>query len=96
MNTAAHTPGPWVIQDRHFVVAGAWPLGATICEVENNPADKISQANARLIAAAPDMLAVLKELWAQPRVVSQGERPSEDWLMRAHAAIAKAEAEARS
>jgi hypothetical protein len=55
-----HTPGPWAIglesdDDRFQVIAST---GEHICYVELDPVG----SNARLIAAAPDLLAALK--WA--------------------------------
>jgi hypothetical protein len=64
--SAAHTPGPWkvfpgstqVVRDQGDVV------GETICEAENCNAfvqnEARNQANARLIAAAPEMLEALR------------------------------------
>ena len=68
---SAHTPGPWFwsrgIDDWELVGAGAervlfcwsdktkWKCGLVVGE-------NIKQADARLIAAAPDMYAVLREL----------------------------------
>lgn len=72
MTREQHSPGPW----RQVSVAGGWdgvaPVGSKleICQlVENNP------ANARLIAAAPELLAAcqsaeraLVELWPSESV----------------------------
>ena len=52
MTNTQHTPGPWRIGDAGFTVFGPPKPGAlaeTIAPVK-------SRANARLIAAAPDML----------------------------------------
>jgi hypothetical protein len=57
--------------------------GFTVC----NPSP-MGEANARLIAAAPDLLASLKEL--MPLWSSGIDEP---WVQRARAAIAKAEGE---
>ena len=62
-----HTPGPWVIR-RGASVADSDGFGVAACggyyNSEIDPADllKIQAANARLIAAAPDMLAALDEI----------------------------------
>jgi len=56
--TSQHTPGPWRIGDAGFTVFGPPKPGAlpeTIAPVKN-------RANARLIAAAPDLLAALEAL----------------------------------
>lgn len=52
------TPGSWVFQDDEFIVAGAWPYGSTICTMD----EKNRKANARLIAAAPDMAEALEAI----------------------------------
>ena len=88
----SHTPGPWTVEQDNFgdgdgwqtvvqagkeLVAAVWPS----TEDDNNhdiPGE--GQANARLIAAAPDLLAALGL--------------AETWLMRgAHDPLLAAEAE---
>ena len=62
MNTQ-HTPGPWTVMPRmthpwYDIKAAEWQ----VAEVETDPdAPDESEANARLIAAAPDLLAALRE-----------------------------------
>lgn len=100
---AEHTKGPWVIEKPYLsevqtkdnlTVASCWherAAGQTItvqgvlsCSLEE------SAANARLIAAAPDLLEALK------RAVSQLESRGYDGLSSgAYAAIAKATGEAK-
>ena len=83
--SAQHTPGPWVVK----VTAGETFIrssdGANVSRVG---AATNMRANARLIAAAPDLLAALKA------VCSHGTREpqqiSSDWDA-ARAAIARAE-----
>lgn len=73
-----HTPGPWEIDDEYVKQSGNPDVG--ICRVLNmdKGGDKqwfrgpITEANAHLIAAAPDMYEALKELYA----VVKGECPS--------------------
>jgi hypothetical protein len=71
--TAAHTPGPWRIEpyrddhpDTSYFVVGA--DGNTVCAVENQQDGGVyyepCKADARLIAAAPEMLEALKLLEA--------------------------------
>ena len=63
-----HTPGPWVYTDDGYVTAGEVyvhepnNLGREIVEGEIIPAEVL--ANARLIAAAPALLAAAKEIIA--------------------------------
>ena len=73
MNAAQHTPGPWEKCDRgdysDFDGHSNVILGddTRICVVQNS-GDDWADANARLIAAAPDMLAAL--LSAQESIAS--------------------------
>lgn len=90
-----HTPGPWMYEtrpdsgggDRPVVVAGA-DLVAAVSRANGG-------ANARLIAAAPDLLAALKDLaewwsnWMPDDAHADGGRVVLDV---ARAAITKAEA----
>ena len=67
MSESKWTPGPWVVQTCAvssvlYLAAGAWPFGSTICELEDEPREGTREANARLIAAAPELYAGLVEL----------------------------------
>ena len=70
----AHTPGPWKVsyyaatrEPAHRWTVGGYewvePYGATVCEMSGNP--ERAEANAHLIAAAPDLLAALRVLAAR-------------------------------
>lgn len=82
----SHTPAPWKVSKRgDQVTAGTNMLGGmvSVCTVTDS-------ANARLIAAAPDLLAVLSDF-----IRARGdelETSDPVWVMRARAALAKAEA----
>lgn len=91
-----HTPGPWLIGKRSpggysLINADGWQSLArvvTVMEGDNRPFAE-GVANARLIAAAPDLLEALKELLDQDE---HGE--DEIWVRnKARAAIAKATGE---
>lgn len=91
---SAHTPGPWtpcfMTLERKaigFHISGrAYGSTRPICETGKNCAPEM-EANARLIAAAPDMLALLKEL-----IDIEGSQPgTAAWAAKVFAAIAKAE-----
>lgn len=103
---SAHTPGPWET-DRNNIHAG---LIATIYHCAGNdwvevwssqwPADESTQeANARLIAAAPELLGVLTELFEIGQVFNSAieahgfDGGFEDWAVKARAAITKATGE---
>ena len=87
----AHTPGPWIAvssgnannENQHAIQAndGTW-IAETI---NHRPKWHSQKANARLIAAAPDMLEALKNLEND-----DGSIPQHAWKM-VKAAIAKAE-----
>lgn len=60
---ASHTPGPWVIGDKgesaphtSHILGG----GHKVCTVESYPYSTTGKADARLIAAAPELLAALQ------------------------------------
>ena len=81
--TTKHTPGPWVIGKRdHDVVMVDTASGTAICDVYGESDDR--PANARLIAAAPDLLAALKG------VIAVADRNTVEFDA-ARAALAKAQ-----
>lgn len=95
--TPRHTPGPWTIthqdmvrsRDRFIADCQAAPMSARPC-----PATPEDMANARLIAAAPDLLEALKRLrdwWATEPEDRDGDEMPADVFDGMHAAIAKAE-----
>lgn len=60
MEQAKHTRGPWIIEiDEGYCTALVSEEGDIICQFDQDP----SKANARLIAAAPDLLEALQEMW---------------------------------
>jgi hypothetical protein len=94
-----HTPGPWTVRegDGNYLweVAGKTPRGKdrVICR----PAGSDRQANARLIAAAPDLLAALHEQVLVNRMLMHDagldEQAILDGTAQARAAILKATGE---
>lgn len=70
----AHTPGPWMVekgwQGQGYTITA--PLSKTsvngerglVADTEHSPFLEQSQANARLIASAPDLLAALQDIVA--------------------------------
>lgn len=82
---AQHTPGPWREfrdNDSHDVIA---PDGTHIAGMEPGPQQ---DGNARIIAAAPDMLAALEHIAA--RETQRGDWPDSLTERMVDAAIAKA------
>lgn len=108
-----HTPGPWAVSKRgcdqfqtHAIIEAAndFPRVAVICSGEsaNDPphfSRDEAEANARLIAAAPEMLAALKRLCSDPatydasdiRICCDSHSDAIARMIAARAAIAKAE-----
>lgn len=71
-----YTPGPWRVYDADdFIVAAG--DGFSICDCQpGNPFDVTNAqavANARLIAAAPEMLEMLRHVVESGGVISQSE-----------------------
>lgn len=87
--TAKHTPGPWLAspEDNGYewgVDAGEWG----ICICADSPGDGSAKANANLIAAAPDLLAALKQIMLDiPDVVRR------EGLLYIYVALSKARGE---
>jgi hypothetical protein len=85
--STTHTPGPWCAEG-HNVFKGArpLPLALFIADCSHSGAHRPqaeTEANARLIAAAPELLAALIE------VVAEADRETTPFI-KARAAIAKA------
>ncbi len=68
-----HTPGPWVAKGaevwgtnamRFNLTTGGTPMIASVCKHEDADRPFPYEANARLIAAAPDLLEALKRISA--------------------------------
>ena len=77
-----HTPGPWTV---HYEPNARDEPGATFVLLEANDRFDTNEANARLIAAAPELLAALKAIDASPACPSKKKRE------QVRAAVAKAE-----
>jgi hypothetical protein len=107
--THTHTHGPWELEhcrnkdgSKFITINGQGPHGAWLADIQagdvnGKPADVTEKhlANARLIAAAPDLLAALRGLMTQ--AVKDAESYAEDdseaiwaWIKDAADAIAKA------
>lgn len=92
MNTK-HTPGPWSYDSEGYVYGGEQGLIITdpSCSNPDISADQ-NEANARLIAAAPELLTALENV-IQFHYGNKGLRGECDhigWVRVARAAIAKA------
>jgi hypothetical protein len=93
---AKHTPGPWQIEfggmeGDDYAVIGSKFADRAICNLE--PRDYVP-ANARLIAAAPELLEALQELLRSYRdLLPERYLQDKGVATKARAAIAKATAE---
>ncbi len=97
MSNAKHTPGPWIVEQ----VSGA----IEVCNEETlftvarcGIGNGVSEANARLIAAAPELLAALERTADVLEYYNENKGPTRDSALCdlfaiARAAIAKAKGE---
>ena len=90
--TTKHTPGPWTVGKCGEVVAG----GTTLADVYGD--DEQADIDARLMAAAPDLLEALKDIADDYTDRFDLESPStnpgiKNYVRLARAAIAKAQGE---
>jgi hypothetical protein len=89
MSEAKHSAGPWSVGDNigdgNLWVAPADKNAPVVCDLVPREADftEEDEANARLIASAPDLLALVHRAVA--------DRIDNEWLKKARAVIAKAE-----
>lgn len=85
-----HTPGPWEVSKNGVYVVSRF-AHFNICRIKSELHDdsitEISTANARLIAAAPDLLAALRDMLNN----FGGNDNETPFIVQARAAIAKAE-----
>lgn len=96
--TAAHTPGPWPITEtgdgKRFVIGEGLvggPKGYEVAEVYSDDAPyEEAIANARVIAAAPDLLIACRHLVACQSGMPMTGIQAGQYLQNAIAAIAKA------
>ncbi len=92
----AHTPGPWFLQhsgkhDGNRAVR-AWRRGRDICAMNGGANDDPEiYANARLIAAAPEMLQALESVLASvPFASYRGDEELDECEEKVRAAIRRA------
>lgn len=102
-----HTPGPWVIAMQADPKAGWKGLSVEsaagyVANLVMQPGGDNERANARLIAAAPDLLEILKTTAENVRslgpcgALGPVFEPYAAWLTQIEAAIAKAEGRSQS
>lgn len=98
---SGHTPGPWSISDSSWVTNhrdidapthGA--LAVVVWRMEEEERSPECEANAALIAAAPDLLEALEMIVTEAdSYTARTGKPVYNWLDSARAAIAKARGE---
>jgi hypothetical protein len=84
-----HTPGPWNVNFKKFSEVRA-ENGAVIAECKKLTGLVNLQANARLVAAAPDLLAALGRLTQQCARLRLPGQPKSDAEKNAEAVLARA------
>lgn len=112
IHTHTHTPGPWTIENcrnedgsKFLSINGQGPWGSWLADIQagninGKPADigPLHLANARLIAAAPELLEALEDAAFLMRMAAKIAGPMRDSFKRsaedAAKAIAKAEGNA--
>ena len=57
-----HTPGPWKVEAERAYIQIVPADNVAICELRRKGNTELEMANAKLIAAAPDMLAALERI----------------------------------
>ena len=82
VDSIVHTPGPWEQYDDWYVRAsGGKGALTTVCKpLSPQVSDNQCRANARLIAAAPDLLEALQLLWTE--VSESGNATANDFGWR--------------
>lgn len=64
-----HTPGPWAVESDTDIVSDSGDFVASCHEPGSDVSTAREYANARLIAAAPDLLAALQAIMDDPDAV---------------------------
>jgi len=92
-----YTPGPWAVnrsttpQHETEIVTRAQGLYGTVALVIGRAGSETGEADANLIAAAPELLAALQDSIIAMETEQDGQNPIFDWaLAKARRAIAKA------
>jgi len=103
-HTHTHTPGPWTIENcrnedgsKFLSINGQGPWGSWLADIQagninGKPADigPLHLANARLIAAAPDLLEALEDAAFLMRMAAKIAGPMQDSFKRSAEDAAKA------
>lgn len=102
MSKVAHTPGPWSVIDNNWDFSSVYgpddcliaevQIHSSVTEENQHELEPVKEANARLIAAAPELLSALKmaQVWLKMALVWLDADGRFD-MQGINAAIAKAE-----
>jgi hypothetical protein len=105
MKTTNHTPGPWAVETAKRFIGDSEETYDSLCVTFSSPlraklicelgADTLpdNPHNAHLIAAAPDLLDILRDLldWGRVHISPAHDTAAHLLLVRAFEAVAKAE-----
>lgn len=97
---STHTPGPWVFYADTPSTEPNWHIVTTanrmrvLANVHIEPDNAMDLANARLIAAAPDLLEACKAALAVATLAYRGVSAAEPLIEQLRAAIEKAKGDA--
>ncbi len=90
--TNAHTRGPWTAHRGKKTIGIYEPTGVAVGYVHTSKYTEARKAaDAALIAAAPDLLKLLRDVMDVVEVVLDDSPEMDAWLDQARAAIAKVE-----
>lgn len=90
--TDQHTQGTWRISSNHSMYVVPANGQGIIARAEDKSDRNVGEANARLMAAAPDLLAALRKCLAQLEIIQGAVHDERCAIIDAHAAINKATA----
>ena len=76
-----HTPGPWATNGRCIYQEADSPDSRQICEINYLDPDQDHEFNARLIAAAPDLLKVLQMMVSPEKWPNKDGVPLYDYAL---------------
>lgn len=78
---AKHTPGPWELDGVEVYPVNGHRACDAICELSAGQSDDLFEANARLIAAAPELLEALERLLEaySSQMRSDYDYPGDPW-----------------
>lgn len=100
---SGHTPGPWELDGVEIYPVNGHRASDAICQLSAGQSDEAFEANAHLIAAAPELLVAAQKVmqwWADHQYDTCGERgewnvydAEPDFVVAARAALIKARGE---